>query len=279
MFRIAELKSSLAGTVFAGKLNYAPVTESTNSDALAAARGGAPHGSVWIADEQTAGRGRGGHKWLSAPGDGLYVSVLLRLSVTAERLLLLPLAAGLAAAQAIGETTGLAVDIRWPNDLLIGEKKVGGILVEAKNSSKGSPLAAVAGIGINVHQREFAADLATPATSLDLATGRRVSRQALLVALLRALEQETAALADAESAKQIPARVEAASSWLRGRSVEVHGPQACVGTTAGLDENGFLLVETAGGLATVQTGGIRERVPQILPLDAGAGPGEPRQKL
>jgi BirA family biotin operon repressor/biotin-[acetyl-CoA-carboxylase] ligase len=257
VYNLADLESSLAGTVFASKLNYAPATESTNSDALAAARSGAPHGTVFFADEQTAGRGRGGHQWLSTAGDGLYVSVILRLNISADRLMLLPLAVGLAAAQAIDEVTGLAIDIRWPNDLLIGPLKAGGILVEARAESK-EPPHAVAGIGINVHQQSFPRGLATPATSLDVAAGRRVSRQALLVALLCALEREAEAVADPELAKQIPARVEAASSWVRGRKVEVHGPQACTGTTAGLDSNGFLRVQTSAGLVTVQTGGIRE---------------------
>jgi BirA family biotin operon repressor/biotin-[acetyl-CoA-carboxylase] ligase len=257
VFDLVGLESSLAGSIFAGKLSYMPVTESTNSDALAAARNGAPHGAVFFADEQTAGRGRGGHQWLSAAGHGLYVSVLLRLNISAERLMLLPLAAGLAAAQAIDEVTGLAVDIRWPNDLLIGPLKAGGILVEARNEFK-EPPHAVAGIGINVHQRAFPADLATPATSLDVAMGRRVSRQELLVSLLHALDREASAVVDPKLAEEIPARVEAASSWVRGRRVEVHGPQACMGTTAGLDANGFLRVATGSGIATIQTGGIRE---------------------
>ena len=268
MYDLTVLEPELAGTVFAGKLHYAPATSSTQTDALAAARRGAPHGSVFFADEQTAGRGRGGHAWLSAAGHGLYVSVLLRLPLPAGRLLLLPLATGLAAAKAIHKVTGLAVDLRWPNDLLIGPLKVGGILVEARNDSRESNrgAAVVAGIGINVHQRSFPGDLATPATSLDLAAKRRVSRQQLLVELLRALEVEAAELGDRDKAGQIPARVEAASSWVRGRSVEVHGPQPCTGTTAGLDANGFLRVETAGGVVTVQTGGIREPVSSQLRL-------------
>src|SRR5580658_4086966 len=257
MYDLAALENSLSGTIYAGKLHHARSTGSTNSDALAAAREGAPHGSVFLTDEQTAGRGRGGHAWLSAPGDGLYVSVVLRLALPTERLLLLPLSAGLAAARAIHQVTGLEVDLRWPNDLLIGPFKTGGILVEANLNSKESNHGVV-GIGINVQLRDFPADLATPATSLDLATGRRVSRQELLVALLRALEWEVVAVTDASEAKKIPARVEAASSWVRGRRVEVHGPQACTGTTAGLDANGFLRVETAAGLVTIQTGGIRE---------------------
>ncbi|MFP5204356.1 MAG: biotin--[acetyl-CoA-carboxylase] ligase [Acidobacteriota bacterium] len=262
MDTLDDLKSALAGTAFAGKLHFARITESTNSDAMAAARNGAPHGSVWVADEQTAGRGRGDHRWHSAAGEGLYVSVLLRPSLPAERLPLLPLAAGLAAAEAIGSVTGLSIDLRWPNDLLIGPRKVGGILVESQISSKSPPqaVAVVVGIGINVHQRSFAPDLATAATSLDLETGKRVSRREVLTALLRSLQRETAAMADEPQAGRIPPRVEQHSSWARGRRVEVHGPQACSGTTAGLDGNGFLLVATASGLVTVHTGGIRAAV-------------------
>jgi BirA family transcriptional regulator, biotin operon repressor / biotin---[acetyl-CoA-carboxylase] ligase len=264
MYDLAALDRELAGTLFAGKVHFSPVTDSTNSDALAAARAGAPHGSVYFADEQLAGRGRGGHAWHSASGEGLYASVLLRLEISADRLLLLPLAAGLAAADAIHAVTGLAMDLRWPNDLLLGSSKAGGILVEAQNISHelphaGAPraVAVVVGVGINVHQRNFPAGLATPATSLDLAAGRAVSRQALLVALLRSLEHEVLALAQETAASVISARVEAASTWVRGRRVEVHGPQACAGVTAGLDGHGFLRVQTSEGVVTVRTGGIR----------------------
>ncbi len=257
MFDLAALERELAGTIFAGKLHFAPVTRSTNSDAMAATRSGAPHGSVWFADEQTAGRGRGDHQWHSAAGEGLYASILVRPQIPVARLPLLPLAAGLAASHAIRSLTRLNVDLRWPNDLLIGPRKTGGILVEARIESKKLPHAVVVGVGINVHQREFAPDLATPATSLDLETGARISRQPLLVALLKSLEREAAELANADAAKTTPARVEQASTWVRGRNVQVHGPQACIGVTAGLDEHGFLRVKTAAGLIIVQTGGIR----------------------
>jgi BirA family biotin operon repressor/biotin-[acetyl-CoA-carboxylase] ligase len=256
VYDLAALEAELAGTVFAGKLHFTPATASTNSDALQAARSAAPHGSVYFADEQRAGRGRGDHAWHSAAGEGLYVSLLLRPPIPALRLPLLPLAAGLAAAEAIRAVAGLAVDLRWPNDLLIGPRKTGGILVESKISG-GAVDFAVVGIGINVHQEGFDSDLATLATSLDLEARRRVSRQHLLVALLKSLEREALGLADAAAGVTIPARVEQASSWIRGRRVEVHGPQACVGVTAGLDEHGFLLVSTTDGLVTVQTGGIR----------------------
>jgi BirA family biotin operon repressor/biotin-[acetyl-CoA-carboxylase] ligase len=255
-YDLAALEASLARTVFAGKLHFSTLTDSTNSDALDAARRGAQHGSVYFADEQLAGRGRGDHKWDSAAGDGLYLSVLLRSPIPAARMPLLPLAAGLAAADAIRAVAGLTIDLRWPNDLLIGPRKVGGILIESKISD-GAAEFIVFGIGINVYQNNFDPELSTPATSLDLECGRRISRQPLLVSLLKSLESETVMLADLAACVTIPARVEQSSTWIRGRRVEVHGPQACTGMTAGLDENGFLLVQTEVGLVTVQTGGIR----------------------
>jgi BirA family transcriptional regulator, biotin operon repressor / biotin---[acetyl-CoA-carboxylase] ligase len=256
MFDLPTLEAALADTIYAGKLHFTPVTNSTNTDALQAARAGAPHGSVYFADEQLAGRGRGDHAWHSAAGQGLYVSVLLRPPIPAARLPLLPLAAGLAAANAIVTTTGLKIDLRWPNDLLIAERKVGGILVEAKTESN-AVAHTIVGIGINVHQRSFLADLATPASSLDLETAKAIPRQPLLISLLKSLQREALALLDPASIQTIPHRVRQASTWVNGRSVHVHGPQACTGVTAGLDENGFLLVRTANGMVTVQTGGLR----------------------
>jgi BirA family transcriptional regulator, biotin operon repressor / biotin---[acetyl-CoA-carboxylase] ligase len=256
MCDLASIESALSETVFARKLHAAESTGSTNDDALQAARAGAPDGSVYLANEQTAGRGRGDNAWHSTAGEGLYVSVLLRPAIPASRLPLLPLAAGLAAADSIETATGLTVDSRWPNDLLIGPRKAGGILVES-HIEAGSVAFAVVGIGINVHQRVFAADLATPATSLDLEAGARISRRQLLIALLKSLQREVQALQDREAAQAIPRRIELSSTWVRGRRVEVHGPQACAGVTDGLDENGFLRVLTANGVVTVQTGGLR----------------------
>lgn len=253
MFDLIQLDAALAHTIFAGKLHFSAITGSTNSDAMEAARNGAPHGSVYFADAQRVGRGRGDHRWESASGEGLYVSVVLRPQIAAVQLALLPLAAGLAAADAVRTVTGLTVDLRWPNDLLLGEQKTGGILVESKLEAARVGFAVV-GIGINVHQRAFSPDLASAATSLDLATGGAVSRQTLLRTLLESLEREALGLTETGA---IPQRVEQASSWVRNRQVTVHGPQACAGTTMGLDENGFLLVRTSTGTVTVQTGGIR----------------------
>ena len=111
------------------RLHHLPTVTSTNTLALEAAQSGTQTG-VWIADEQTAGRGRGGHTWHSAPGEGLYLSALIRPHLPLTRALWLSLATGLAARQAIAVTTGLTPDIRWPNDILLNRKKCGGILVE-----------------------------------------------------------------------------------------------------------------------------------------------------
>ncbi|HEY3705528.1 MAG TPA: biotin--[acetyl-CoA-carboxylase] ligase [Terracidiphilus sp.] len=256
MFDLPSLETALASTIFAGKLQFSSTTGSTNSDAIAGARSGAPHGSVYFADEQTAGRGRGDHAWHSAGAQGLYVSVVVRIPLGTARMPLLPLAAGLAAASAVRAASGLTVDLRWPNDLLIGPRKTGGILVESQ-SERGQLGFAVVGIGINVHQQSFARDLATPATSLDLESGRWIDRQPLLIALLESLETETRALLDSDAGRTIPERVAQASTWVRGREVEVHGPQECTGVTEGLDEHGFLLVRTGSGVVQIQTGGIR----------------------
>ncbi len=112
-----------------GPVTWLPVAGSTNQLALEAAQAGARRG-IWIADEQTAGRGRGGHSWHSTRGDGLYVSVLVTPELPLDRALWLSLATGLAARQAILSTAGIRIDLRWPNDLLSDGRKLGGILVE-----------------------------------------------------------------------------------------------------------------------------------------------------
>jgi BirA family biotin operon repressor/biotin-[acetyl-CoA-carboxylase] ligase len=256
MFDLPALENSLAGTIYKSKLRFLPVTGSTNNDAMTAARNGAAHGTVIFADEQTAGRGRGDHAWHSAAGLGLYVSVILRLPLPASHLQWLPLAGGLAAAEAIRTASGLTVDLRWPNDLLLGPRKTGGILAEALTDA-GALAFVVMGIGINVHQRRFDPNLATPATSLDLESGRTVDRQQLLIALLESLDREMGDLLEPSAVKTIRARMESASTWVRGREVEVHGPQACTGVTEGLDAQGFLMVRTSKGVVQVQTGGVR----------------------
>jgi len=251
--------TALTGTPFANGLHHFRTIDSTNTYALEQARQGAPHGSFYVADEQTAGRGRSDHEWHSAASQGLYLSVLLRPNLTPADLIWLPLLAGLAAHHAIHEVTALNPDLRWPNDLLLESRKAGGILVEAQTDA-GQTSAAVIGIGINLHQQHFPRGLATEPTSLDLETGRFTSRQQLLIALLHSLNTELAALHSKSALAAIPSRIAAISTWVQGKRVEVHGPQPCVGVTAGLDDRGFLRVRTTNGLVTVTTGGVRAAV-------------------
>jgi BirA family biotin operon repressor/biotin-[acetyl-CoA-carboxylase] ligase len=250
-----------------GAVTWLPVTGSTNQLALEAAQAGARRG-IWVADEQTAGRGRGGHSWHSTRGDGLYVSVLVTPELPLDRALWLSLATGLAAQQAILATTGILIDLRWPNDLLCGQRKLGGILVESSvaNSPTIAPAGlryAVLGAGINVHHRSFPLEIASLATSLQLEGAQGVSRQALLLGFLRALDRELDELdrehAGLGSGPGLLARFAGASTWVRGKRVQVPEEGGYTGLTAGLDARGFLLVEDDDGMRrTVLSGGVRE---------------------
>lgn len=262
---------ALIGTRFAGKLQHFASVSSTNTLLLEAAASAAanrksvtPEGTVYVADEQTAGRGRGGHAWHSALGTsgkpvGLYVSALVHPELLLRDALWLSLTAGVAAHRAICETSGVGVDIRWPNDLLLGEKKLGGILAETSAASgPGAALHyAVIGIGINVNHATFPTELSALATSMRVGTGHELSRQTLLIALLRALDHELTLLET--NSPDLLARFSALSSWVRGKRVRVPEQGGYTGRTAGLDERGFLLVDCDDGVRrTVLSGGVRE---------------------
>jgi BirA family biotin operon repressor/biotin-[acetyl-CoA-carboxylase] ligase len=251
------LEPNLRGTIFARKVQHCFRIGSTNSEAMAAAAAGAPEGTAFFAEEQTAGRGRAGHSWTSPPSTGLYCSLILRPLLSPADALLLSLAAGLAAATAVKQTTGSRVDLRWPNDLLISDKKFCGILTEM-NAEVTRVRYAVIGIGINVNQREFPPEL-DGATSLRIATGHECSRVELSGALLQSLDREYRALVgDVKSARaEILRRFEQASSYARGMHVRVDEDGGYQGLTAGLDERGFLQVETQSGTRTVLSGSVR----------------------
>ncbi len=258
---LTALDAELAGSRYAGRLHFFSSIASTNTYAMQQAEAGAADGSVYFADEQTSGRGRGAHAWVSPPGSGLYVSVLLRPQVAPADILWLSLAAGLAAQNAIRQLTSLQADLRWPNDLLLGRRKFCGILTEL-NAEVTRVRHAVVGIGINVHQPRFPDELNGTATSLAIETGRSWPRQELLIALLQSLDREVAALAGASdpqhAAHHIRERLEAGSSWIRGKRVVVDEAGGFVGTTEGLDARGFLRVRTTDGVRTVLSGGVRE---------------------
>ena len=271
----AEVNAALRHTRLGGHVRHFPEVESTNDLALAAAAAGQEHG-VWVADAQTAGRGRGGHSWHSAPGDGLYVSALFTPRLPAAALEL-SLAAGLAAWDAMREVAGITADIRWPNDLVTRpktdgtapSKKLGGVLVETAVASAGEPGGAamlrhaVIGIGINVGHALFPADLAALATSLRLEGWAAPDRQSLLIAMLSRLDAYVTDLEDTyaglKPGSETLARLPGASTWLSGKRVRVPEDGGYTGTTAGLDARGFLLMDADDGTRrTVRSGGVRE---------------------
>ena len=260
-FELDTLRRELAGTPFAGKVRHFPTIDSTNTLAMREAERGQESGTVYLADEQTVGRGRGAHEWHSAAGSGLYVSILLRPAIAPADILWLSLAAGLAVQAAVGDVTSLAPDIRWPNDLLLSGRKMGGILTEL-NAEVTRVRHAVIGIGLNVHQPSFPAELAPLATSLKIETAREWSRQELLVALLRHLHSEVERLSaphNLEAATtDLRRRVAASSTWIQGKSVIVTEAETFSGVTDGLDSRGFLRVRTTQGVRTVLSGGVRE---------------------
>ena len=260
-FELDTLRRELAGTPFAGKVRHFPTIDSTNTLAMREAEQGQESGTVYLADEQTVGRGRGAHEWHSAAGSGLYVSILLRPAIAPADILWLSLAAGLAVQAAVRDVTSLAPDIRWPNDLLLSGRKMGGILTEL-NAEVTRVRHAVIGIGLNVHQPSFPAELAPLATSLKIETARKWSRQELLVALLRHLHSEVERLSAPHNLEAVTTdlrrRLAASSTWIQGKSVIVTEAETFSGVTDGLDSRGFLRVATPQGVRTVLSGGVRE---------------------
>ena len=211
-------------------------------DAAALAARGLPHGTVVVAEEQTGGIGRHGHSWHSARGTGLYISIVLRLPAA---LPVLTLALGLAAQRAIDDLTGVTTDIRWPNDLMLNEKKLAGIMIQASESG-----AVIAGLGINVNQPEFPEDIRDVATSLRIETGREQDKDQILERIVAECLRYAAF-----SRTEILRQFEEHSTWVRGKAVEVEGKVR--GVTAGLDEEGFLLVSTETGIERILAGGVR----------------------
>src|SRR6202030_697402 len=180
------LRQRLKGSLFGKRIYHFFKVDSTNSVALELGHAGEPEGAVILGEEQTAGRGRAGRGWHSERAAGIYVTLLLRPKLAPVQAPLLTMMAGLSAHTAIQAQTGLDVDLKWPNDLMIGGKKVGGILTEM-HAEPGQVRFLIVGIGLNVNQEKFPAELAASATSLRVESGHAESRLELLVRLLRVL--------------------------------------------------------------------------------------------
>lgn len=255
------LRPLLRGTIFQAQLHHFYKIGSTNTAAMTAAAVGAPEGSVFLAEEQTAGRGRGANAWHSERSVGIYCSAVLRPALPPSEVLVLSLAAGLAVRAAVQQVDArVAPDLKWPNDLLVNGKKFCGILTEM-NSEATQVRYIVVGIGINVNQASFPAELTEKATSLRLATGSEWSRVELTAALLKSLDREYRDLLEKPDAREsILRRFSEHSSWVRGKPVRIEDNAISLeGTTEGLDERGFLRLGSAQGVQTVLSGTVRER--------------------
>jgi BirA family biotin operon repressor/biotin-[acetyl-CoA-carboxylase] ligase len=249
----------LRGTMFEAHLHHFYKIGSTNSAAMGSAAEGVPEGSILLAEEQTAGRGRGANTWQSPRSTGIYCSAVLRPPLPPSDVLLLSLMAGLAVQAAIQQTDSrVQPDLKWPNDILIDGKKVCGILTEM-NAEATRVRYVVVGVGINVNQASFPKEL--QATSLRLATGSEWSRVDLAAALLKSLDREYRQFVQGPEARaSILRRFAENSSWLHGKKVRIEeNGSAFEGTTEGLDARGFLQVRTAHGMQTVLSGTVRER--------------------
>lgn len=215
-----------------GEVRWLSEIDSTNRYLIDEARAGAETGLVVVADHQTAGRGRLGRTWIAPPGASLLVSLLLRPTVTPDRRHVLVMAAGLAMAEAVEAETGVVAGLKWPNDLLVGGRKLAGILAEAAGD------ALVVGIGVNIEWHEVPADLAAIATACNLEGGRPTTRSAVLHAFLARYAERLDDLDGTRSAYQ-------ARLVTLGRRVRVEQPNGVLtGVAIGVDPDGRLRLRT-----------------------------------
>jgi BirA family transcriptional regulator, biotin operon repressor / biotin---[acetyl-CoA-carboxylase] ligase len=252
---------------FSSRVLYFSEVSSTNDLASRLAARGAEEGTVVVAGAQSAGRGRLGRTWFSPPGAGLYLSFILRPDPSPARRpgeprtgtdpvpSLVTLTAGVAVAEALRESTGVPAEIKWPNDLVLGIRKLGGILTEATGDGA-AQRHAVVGIGVNLRTTGYPLEIARRATSIESELGRPVDRGAVLVEVLAGFAARYADLG-AGRIDAILARWRELAPSSRGARVAWIGPQGRLeGTTAGIDGDGALLIRAGNTLQRVIAGEV-----------------------
>ncbi len=236
---------------------------STNQYLLDQARAGAKEGLVAVADHQSAGRGRLGRSWESPPGASLLVSVLLRPPLSPPNLHLCPTAVALAALEACGSVAGVEALVKWPNDLVVDDHKLAGVLAEVLPDVPGGPAAAavVVGLGLNI---EWPGPPDVDGTSLVQLSGRSISRDDLLGALLTALERRRLALVDGSPGTALIAELRARCATL-GRRVRVELASGSFdGTATDVTDHGLLVVDTLQGVREVAAGDVVHVRPALI---------------
>jgi BirA family biotin operon repressor/biotin-[acetyl-CoA-carboxylase] ligase len=234
---------------------------STNTEAANQARQGADEGLCVIALEQSAGRGRHGRMWVSEPDSGLYFSIVLRPKLDLKYLPLITLMSGVAVYDTLKEF-GLKPDIKWVNDVLIGEKKISGILAETVDTPTGN--AVIVGIGINLKSSNFPDEIAETATSIQAETSGEVTSGNVEGALIKYLSYWYEILISDDGPAEIIQNWRGRSSYFSGKAVRVTLPDGIIeGTTDGLEENGALRVKTGDRSVTIVQAGDVERLREV----------------
>lgn len=250
----AALKKKLNGCKFGSKIFAFETIDSTNTCARALAGCWADEGTLVFAERQTAGKGRLGRSWIANPYENLTFSLVLRPTLPPEALNLLPLYAAVAVAEAIEHETGLTVECKWPNDLLIGGKKSAGILLEGSLKEGGLDYV-VLGIGINVNQTSFPDDIAPRATSLRVQTGREIDRILLLRQILKTLEVHYAAIMKRGFHNLLPLWLSRTTMLNKEITVTQDGT-VISGIVKGLSPEGALILEAGGVEKTLFAGDV-----------------------
>lgn len=253
---IARIASRAGG--LGRRIHWLESADSTNDVAARLAESGAEEGTTVVAEMQTAGRGRHGHVWFSPPGAGLYVSVILRPDDVPEDtspVALLTLASGVAIAEAVRAVTGLPAQIKWPNDVLVGGRKLAGILAEA--ALQGSTLQfVIVGFGVNLRKAAYPPEIAARVTSIEAETMRPADRALVLAEIIAALGERYADLRAGSFDAILSAWRQLAS--LSGARVEWDSPSGVVrGRAEDIDRHGALLVRVDGRTERIVAGEVR----------------------
>lgn len=258
--RIGDVENGLATKHLGTCFHYFPELDSTNNYARALAESSAPEGTVVIAEQQSRGRGRLGRRWVSPPYVNLYCSILLRPTLPPARAPQITLMAAVALSEAITEFSPVPALIKWPNDILVGGKKLAGVLTEAISDARRIEFV-ILGIGVNVNYAPEAMprEIRESATSLAALAGRRINREDFLRRLIQDLDRCYAILQEdgfAALAPQWDARF-----GLKGRAVRIDmTDRSITGRVLGIDADGLLIVESGGGRERIVAG-------DVVPLD------------
>ena len=236
---------------------------STNTEAARKAGEGAAEGVCIVAREQWSGRGRQQRTWISPPDAGLYFSIILRPRLDISRWPLMALMAAVAVADALAEACALVVDIKWPNDIQGGERKLGGILAEVVETPQGR--ACIVGIGLNLKESALPLELRETATSVETLTGAAPDVERLLQSLVRALDSRYRLLEETGGTERIIEEWTARSSFAHGKQVRATlDTETIEGVTRGLEADGALRVETgAGEIKIIRAGDVIAVRPQL----------------